>query len=264
MKKIIDIKGMHCKSCVNSIKTNISSLKGIKSIKVNLESKNAIVEYNSKIISIKEIQSEIEKLGYLTDDSSKRKNNILKTVAYGVGPHIGCIGFIIGSILGVSVLMQFFRPLLMSRYFFYELISLSIAFATISVTIYLKNNELLSLKGLKRKWKYVSITYGSTIGVNLALFLVIFPIIANISASSGENQIAIGSIESITLKVNIPCSGHAPLISEEIKTIKGIHEVKYKVPNVFIVKYDSGKTNFNEILNLAVFKEYPVKLLNKT
>ena len=80
-----------------------------------MESKNAIVEYNSKIISIKEIQSEIEKLGYLTDDSSKRKNNILKTVAYGVFPHIGCIGFIIGSILGVSVLMQFFRTILISR-----------------------------------------------------------------------------------------------------------------------------------------------------
>ena len=37
----------------------------------------------------------IEKLDYVTDDSSKRKNNILKTVAYGVFPHIGCIGFII-------------------------------------------------------------------------------------------------------------------------------------------------------------------------
>lgn len=72
-EKIIEIEGMHCKSCVNKIKTNISSLKGVKSIKVNLESKNAIVEYNSKIISIKEIQSEIEKLDYVTDDSSKKK-----------------------------------------------------------------------------------------------------------------------------------------------------------------------------------------------
>ncbi|HQM95295.1 MAG TPA: hypothetical protein PLJ66_06380, partial [Methanofastidiosum sp.] len=60
-------------------------------------------------------------------------------MVYGLVPHIGCIGFIVGSVLGVSVLMQFFRPLLMSRYFFYGLVALSLGFATVSVVLYLRN-----------------------------------------------------------------------------------------------------------------------------
>lgn len=265
-KTTIKIEGMHCKSCVRSIKDKVSSLKGVKSVKVNLLDNNAIVEYNPDTITLEKIQIEIENLGYSTGLNSKNKksNNILKGLAYGIVPHIGCIGFIVGSVLGVSLLMQFFRPLLMSRYFFYGLVALSLAFATISVVLYLKNNELLSMKGLQRKWKYVSITYGSTVGVNLALFLIVFPMLANVSASSDGDQTTVGTAEFITLKVDIPCSGHAPLISEELKSIDGVQEVKYSTPNTFAVKYDSGRTTKTEILKLAVFREYPAAVLNDT
>jgi len=265
-KTTIKIEGMHCKSCVRSIKDKVSSLKGVKSVKVNLLDNNAIVEFNPDTITLEKIQIEIENLGYSTGLNSKNKksNNILKGLAYGIVPHIGCIGFIVGSVLGVSLLMQFFRPLLMSRYFFYGLVALSLGFATISVVLYLRNNELLSIRGLQRKWKYVSITYGSTVGVNLALFLIVFPMLANVSASSGGDQTTLGTAEFITLKVNIPCSGHAPLISEELKSIDGVQEVKYSTPNTFAVKYDSGRTNKTEILKLAVFREYPATVLNET
>ena len=265
-KTTIKIEGMHCKSCVRSIKDKVSSLKGVKSVKVNLLDNNAIVEYNPDTITLEKIQIEIENLGYSTGLNSKNKksNNILKGLAYGIVPHIGCIGFIVGSVLGVSLLMQFFRPLLMSRYFFYGLVALSLAFATISVVLYLKNNELLSMKGLQRKWKYVSITYGSTVGVNLALFLIVFPMLANVSASSAGDQTTVGTAEFITLEVDIPCSGHAPLISEELKSIDGVQEVKYSTPNTFAVKYDSGRTTKTEILKLAVFREYPAAVLNDT
>jgi len=87
--------------------------------------------------------------------------------------------------------------------------------------------------------------------------------LANVSASSGSDQISLGSIDSIILKVDIPCSGHAPLISEELKTINGIQEVKYSTPNIFAVKYDSGRTSKTEILKLAVFKEYPATVLSE-
>jgi len=101
---------MHCKSCVRSIKDKVSSLKGVKSVKVNLLDNNAIVEYNPDTITLEKIQIEIENLGYSTGLNSKNKksNNILKGLAYGIVPHIGCIGFIVGSVLGVSLLMQFF------------------------------------------------------------------------------------------------------------------------------------------------------------
>ena len=265
MEKIIKIEGMHCKSCVRSIKDKVSSLKGVKSVKVNLLDNNAVVDFNPDDITLEKIQKEIENLGYSTglNYEKKKSNNILKGLAYGIVPHIGCIGFIVGSVLGVSVLMQFFRPLLMSRYFFYGLVALSLGFATVSVVLYLRNNELLSVRGLQRKWKYVSITYGSTVGVNLALFLIVFPMLANVSASTGGDQIALGATEFITLRVNIPCSGHAPLISEELKTINGVQEVKYSTPNIFTVKYDSGRTTKNEILKLAVFGEYPATVINE-
>ena len=265
-KTTIKIEEMHCKSCVHSIKDKVSSLKGVKSVKVNLLDNNAIIEFNSDIITLEKIQIEIENLGYSTGLNSKKKksNNILKALAYGIIPHIGCIGFIVGSVLGVSLLMRFFRPLLMNRYFFYGLVAVSLGFATISVLLYLKNNELLSIKGLQRKWKYVSITYGSTVGINLTLFLIVFPMLANVSASTGRDQTTVGTVEFITLKVNIPCSGHAPLISEELKSINGVQEVKYSTPNTFAVKYDSGRTTKTEILNLTVFREYPATVLNET
>ncbi len=265
MEKTIKIEGMHCRSCVSTIQEKISSLNGVESIKVDLIENTAVVSYNQNIIALEEIQKEIEDLGYSTglNSSKKKQNNILRSIVYGLVPHIGCIGFIVGSVLGVSVLMQFFRPLLMSRYFFYGLVALSLGFATVSVILYLRNNELLSVKGLQRKWKYVSITYGSTLGVNLALFLIVFPMLANVSASVGSDQITLGSIDSIILKVNIPCSGHAPLISEELKTINGVQEVKYSTPNIFAVKYDSGRTSKTEILKLAVFKEYPATLVSE-
>ena len=266
MEKTIKIEGMHCKSCVRSIKDKVSSLKGVRSVKVNLLNNNATIDFNSDEITLEKIQIEIEKLGYSTglNYEKNKSNNILKGLAYGIVPHIGCIGFIVGSVLGVSLLMQFFRPLLMSRYFFYGLVALSLGFATISVVIYLRNNELLSIKGLQRKWKYVSITYGSTVGVNLTLFLIVFPMLANVSASTGGDQIMVGSTELITLSVNIPCSGHAPLISNELKTINGVQEVKYSTPNIFAVKYDSGRTTKIEILKLAVFREYPATVVNET
>ncbi|MFA5559800.1 MAG: cation transporter, partial [Methanofastidiosum sp.] len=143
-KTTIKIEEMHCKSCVHSIKDKVSSLKGVKSVKVNLLDNNAIIEFNSDIITLEKIQIEIENLGYSTGLNSKKKksNNILKALAYGIIPHIGCIGFIVGSVLGVSLLMRFFRPLLMNRYFFYGLVAVSLGFATISVLLYLKNNEL--------------------------------------------------------------------------------------------------------------------------
>ncbi|KYC46317.1 MAG: putative copper-exporting P-type ATPase A [Candidatus Methanofastidiosum methylothiophilum] len=265
MEKTIKIKGMHCKSCVCAIKDKLESLNGIKSAKVTLLKNEAIVDFDPAKIDLEQIQIEIEKLGYSTGlNFEKKSNNILKGLVYGIVPHIGCIGFILGSVLGVSILMQFFRPLLMSRYFFYGLVALSLGFASVSVLLYLRNNELLSVKGLQRKWKYVTITYGSTVGVNLALFLIVFPMLANVSASVGGDQVTIGSTEFITLRVNIPCSGHAPLISNELKTINGVQEVRYSTPNTFAVKYDSGRTSKTDILKLAVFREYPATVLNET
>lgn len=272
-EETIEIKGMHCKSCANSIESKVKSLKGVEKIKVDLIKNNAVVKFNPNGINLDKIKSEIESLGYSTgySKSGMKNKNILQGLTYGLIPHIGCIAFIIGSVLGVSMLMQFFKPLLMNPYFFHILVLISLGFATISSALYLRKNGLLSSLGVKRKWKYLSTMYGSTIGINLLLFLVIFPFLANVSISSSATKAFadigvngnLGGLSSIRLQVDIPCSGHAPLITQELKTINGIANVKFDFPNIFNVQYDSAKTSKQQILSLEVFKTYKATVLDE-
>ncbi len=201
------------------------------------------------------------------ESNEDKKKTLIQGLIYGTIPHVGCIMFIIGSILGVTVLMQFFKPLLMNRYFFHFLIALSLLFATFSSWLYLRKNSLLSLNGMKKKWKYLTIMYGSTIGINLVLFMLIFPMLANVSIASPTGSVVsnVGGVDelgSVKLKVDIPCPGHAPLISEELKTIDGVRSIKFSFPNNFDVEYDTSATSLFQIKSLDVFKTYVIEEVN--
>ncbi len=195
------------------------------------------------------------------ENNKERKKTLMQGLIYGTIPHIGCIMFIIGSILGVTMLMQFFKPLLMNRYFFHFLILISLMFATLSSWLYLRKNGLMSFAGMKKKWKYLSIMYGSTIGINLILFMLIFPMLANVSIASPTGSVVadIGELSSVKLKVDIPCPGHAPLISEELKTINGIRSIEFSFPNNFDVEYDSSVASLSDIKSLDVFQTYVIE-----
>ena len=188
--------------------------------------------------------------------TNKESKGFWSGLIYGLIPHTGCIAFIIFTILGVTTATAFFRPLLLSRYFFYLLIALSFIFATISALIYLKKQRLLSKEGIRSKWKYLSVLYGTSIGVNLILFLLIFPLAANMTTATPTGAAITDSLSNITLKVNIPCPGHAPLISGELKTIEGVQSIKFRFPDYFDVSYNSKKTSQKEILSLDIFNEY--------
>jgi copper chaperone CopZ len=204
-------------------------------------------------------------------------------ILYGLIPHTGCIAFIIASVLGATAATQIFKPLLLNPYFFYILIALSFVFATASAIFYLKRQGFITLNKsedrleinfspntIRRKWKYLSTLYGSTIGINLILFMVIFPLLANVSifppaitsnivaATSGDNN----NLSSLNLQVDIPCSGHAPLITDELKSLEGVSSVQFNFPNIFNVKFDAAKTTKEKILSLEVFKTYKATLLN--
>ncbi|NWV52599.1 ATP7B ATPase, partial [Daphoenositta chrysoptera] len=58
----VRIEGMHCKSCVRNIEGNTSDLPGIKSIKVSLEHKCAVVQYSPDLITLSALQQAIESL----------------------------------------------------------------------------------------------------------------------------------------------------------------------------------------------------------
>jgi len=184
----------------------------------------------------------------------------LMGIMYGIIPHIGCILFIVASILGVTVLMKFFRPLLMNRNIFYYLIVISIGFATLSSLIYLKKNKMLSFEGIKKKKGYLTVMYGSTVGINVVLFFLVFPFMANITGGVVDAT----GFSSMQIKVDIPCPGHAPLISNELKTINGVGGSEYSFPNNFEVYYDPSLTSEGEILSLEVFDEYPAIILGDT
>lgn len=260
MKKIItqtiNVKGMTCKSCVVNIKDNLLKKKGIIKVNPVLQEDKVVVSFDKGKISLKDIKKEINLLGYNVDN---KDSSIKKGILFGLIPHIGCIAFIIASILGSTVLVNFIKPFLMNKYFFYILILISILFATIASIIYLKQNSLLSLKGIKKKKVYLMTMYGLTIGITVFLFLFIFPLFSNLSTTDSKTDVSnqdLSSLKTLSITVDIPCSGHAPLITDELKKINGVNQVKFSLFNNFLITYDSSKTNKKEILALDIFKTY--------
>jgi len=199
-------------------------------------------------------------------DVSKETKGVWSGILYGVLPHTFCILFIVFTILGMTAATAVLKPLLLNAYFFYLLIALSLIFATISATIYLKHNKVLSLRGIKDKWKYLSVLYGVTIFINLILFMVIFPITANfdpevpfttaIFTAFGRGIPSLSEPGFLALRVDIPCPGHALLIVREIRTINGVEAVRFKFPNLFDVDYNPEETSKTQVLSLDVFNTF--------
>lgn len=246
----IPVYGLTCQTCQSKIELNLMKLDGVKDANTNLKKKEVVVTHNSAA-TINNIKKTIEDTGYQT----KKENAARTGILYGLIPHVGCIAFIIASIVGATFFMNLFTPLLMKSYFFYALIAVSIIFATLSATIYLKKNNLLNIQGVKRQKKYLITLYSSTILINLALFLLIFPLTANLA--SARSSLATEDSLSLELNVVIPCSGHAPLIINELKKEEGVQDVRYTFPYKFVVKYDGDVTNTNKIMQANIFKEFP-------
>ena len=252
LRTSMKIYGMTCSACKTKIETELENNKDIKSAKVSLKNKSVEVEHTNKT-NKQDIEKIIKNAGYTT----KKENATRKGLMYGLIPHAGCIAFIIASIVGATFFTNLLRPVLMSTNLFYLLIAVSVVFATLSATIYLKKNGLLSYKGVKKQKKYLATLYGTTLVINLVLFLLIFPLTANLASASAST--ATEDSKTLELEVTIPCSGHAPLIINELNTERGIQEVRYSFPYTFRVKYDGEETNPEEILSAEIFKEFPAQ-----
>lgn len=195
----------------------------------------------------------------------KKEKGVKQGVISALIPHAGCIAFIALSIFGATAAASIFRPLLLNSNFFYGLIALSFVFATISAALYLKKNNALSFSGIKNFKGYLSIMYGTTIGINLLMFFVIFPYAAN-AVDFNSNQItgsAVEGLSTLTLKVNIPCSGHAGLVIGDLKAVSGVINVKYRTPDLFDVTYDSSVVSTQEILSTPIFSNFNAKVVKQ-
>jgi len=185
------------------------------------------------------------------------RKGFIQGLIYGLLPHTFCILFILFSIIGVTASAVLFKKFLLIPNLFTFLIGLSVVFATLSALLYLRRNKALSFLEAKKRWRYLSILYSTTVLVNLLLFFVIFPNVAKLGFNSPQlAAVDLNKFSQITLEVDIPCSGHIPLIMEELKTIDGVKGVKSKIPNLFLVFYDTDKTSPSQILSLDIFKEY--------
>lgn len=71
----INIKGMHCTSCVAKIEKALKSNPGVSRISVNLPLKSASVTYEDKLINLSRIKRQIKGLGYEVSEKAQQKND---------------------------------------------------------------------------------------------------------------------------------------------------------------------------------------------
>lgn len=190
----------------------------------------------------------------------RKANGFWQGLLYGLFPHAGCLAFIAASVLGMATMASVFRPLLMKSYFFYGMIALSFVFATLSAYLYLRKQG--GIHNARHHKGYLGILYGTTLAVSLVMYFIVFPALA--SASSTENVTAIkpsADLQKVTLDVNIPCGGHAPLITDALKSVKGVVNIQYLPLTKFVVTYDARQITKEQIAAISMFSEYPARIV---
>lgn len=68
--KTLKIKGMHCASCATIISNKISKLEGVDEMNVNFATEKATVFFDDNVVTVPQMNNEIEKLGYIFIDET--------------------------------------------------------------------------------------------------------------------------------------------------------------------------------------------------
>lgn len=172
----------------------------------------------------------------------------------GILPHSFCILLIALSALGAAIPFAVAGKALFTPYLLPLLIIISVAATVVSSAIYLKRLGMLNAAGIKSKWKYLTLMFSVTAAVNILMFFVIFPAAANMGAKAGG-----GELSKADIRVEIPCSGHAFLVSSALKKSDGVRSVSFKMPDRFEVEYDPKITSLGQIAAADVFQYFPIK-----
>lgn len=64
----LKVLGMHCPSCKALIEMDLRKQEGIDSAEVNLDAGEALVQFDSSVMSMEKIKNIIEELGYEVSD----------------------------------------------------------------------------------------------------------------------------------------------------------------------------------------------------
>ncbi len=187
----------------------------------------------------------------------KKPSGFLSGLFYGIIPHSGCILFFVFAVLGTTAISSFFRSFLLNRYSFYWLMGISLFLAVISAGIYLLKNKSFGIAGIRNNWKYLTTLFSGVVAVNMIFFLIVFPLASNYLYSSKPVNIAL--LSKIELSVDIPCSGHAPLVIDDLKKMSGVGDIKFSLPNVFDIYFDKSVITEKDILAAGIFKIFKAK-----
>lgn len=68
----LNVEGMHCASCANTIKRKLEKLDGVESCVVNYGTEKVKIEFDPSKVSVQEMNQEIKKLGYALSSSGAR------------------------------------------------------------------------------------------------------------------------------------------------------------------------------------------------
>ncbi len=60
----LNVEGMSCPHCENSVKKAVGSLNGVESVSVDLKGKKVVVEHDADKVSVETIKDAIEDQGY--------------------------------------------------------------------------------------------------------------------------------------------------------------------------------------------------------
>lgn len=64
MKSMINIEGMVCENCKNSVEQALLKIDGVRCAEVNLEKNYALVEYDDSRASVAEMSAAIDEMGF--------------------------------------------------------------------------------------------------------------------------------------------------------------------------------------------------------
>ncbi len=70
--KTLPVEGMHCASCAAIIKRKLEKLDGVESCEVNYATEKAKISYDTSLVSVGDMNSQIQKLGYSLHDQEDK------------------------------------------------------------------------------------------------------------------------------------------------------------------------------------------------
>ena len=64
MNKILNVNGITCENCVDTIKEAVGILVGVLRVDVDIEQKQVVVEFDEKLAKPEDLIDKIEKIGF--------------------------------------------------------------------------------------------------------------------------------------------------------------------------------------------------------